>query len=233
MIGPYLAPASRQLALLVLDDTVRPYEGLIVDMKEGRIGFRNHTTPRPHYQYGSTWDEDILFVEPETQCVNTNLTLDFTLPPDDTSFNSVEDVVLTDHGGFSALARTSPNYAVPSNGQDLNLRERAYKAAWLNNFYTMLYFNITDPNRSNITRIDSEEGSTFPIRSDANTTFRVSQDVIRASMTFGQYLNLDSALPSGNKSQSHTNPFNVSSDFFQFVSKLLYELRTLHGWKIN
>ncbi|KFY77961.1 hypothetical protein V499_02774 [Pseudogymnoascus sp. VKM F-103] len=219
MIGPYLEPASRQLALLVLDDTVKPYEGLIVDMKEGGIGFRNHTIPRPTYQYGSTWDEDILFVEPETQCVNTNLTLDFTLPDDDTSHDFVEKLFLTDRGGFSGLARTSPNYAVPPNGQDINLRERAYKAAWLNNFYTMVYFNITDFDRTNITRIDTVEGSKYPIRTDETTTkFRVSQDVIRASMIFGQYLNLDSPLPGGNASQSHINPFNISSDFFQFVT---------------
>lgn len=229
MIGPYLAPASRQLSLLVLDDAVKPYEGLIVDMKDGGIGFRNHTTPRPNYQYGSTWEEDILFVEPETQCVDTNLTLDFTLVPDDTSSNFVDNLVLTDHGGFSALARTSLNYAVPPNGQDLNLRERAYKAAWLNNFYTMVYFNITDPNRSNITRVDSEDGLKFLIRSDNATRFQVGQDVIRASMDFGQYFNLGSPLPGGNKSQSHPNPFNVSSDFFQFVSKLPYDLRTSHA----
>ncbi|OBT67013.1 hypothetical protein VE03_04509 [Pseudogymnoascus sp. 23342-1-I1] len=218
MIGPYLAAASRQLTFLVLDDTVKPYEGLIVDMVEGGVGFRNHTTPRPTYQYGSTWEEDILFVEPETQCVNTNLTLDFTLPQDDTSFNFVDGLVLTDHGGFSALARTSPNYAVPPNGQDLNLQERAYKAAWLNNFYTMVYFNITDPNRSNITRVDAEDGSKFSIRSDNTTNFWVRQDVIKSSMIFGQYLNLDSPLPGGNKSQLHTNPFNVTSNFFQFVT---------------
>ncbi|KFY47704.1 hypothetical protein V496_10496 [Pseudogymnoascus sp. VKM F-4515 (FW-2607)] len=218
VIGPYLAPASRQLAFLVLEDTVKPYEGLIVDMAEGGIGFRNHTIPRPTYQYGSMWEEDILFVEPETKCVNTNLTLDFTLPFDDTSNDYVEKLVLTDRGGFSALARTSPNYAVPPNGQDLNLQERAYKAAWLNNFYTMMYFNITDSNRSNITRVDSEDGLTFSIRSDNKTSFRVRQDVIRSSMTFGEYLNLDSPLPSGNESLPHANPFNVNSNFFQFVT---------------
>ncbi|KFY38278.1 hypothetical protein V495_06665 [Pseudogymnoascus sp. VKM F-4514 (FW-929)] len=218
MIGPYLAPVSRQLALLVLDDSVKPYEGLIVDMKEGGIGFRNHTTPRSTYQYGSTWDEDILFVEPETQCVDTNLTLDFTLRPDNTSPDFVDKIFLTDRGGFSSLARTSPNYTVLPNGQDLNLRERAYKAAWLNNFYTMMYFNITDPDTSNITRVDAEQGSKFHIRSDETSRFGVGQDVIRSSMVFGQYLNLDAPLPGGNKSDPHTNPFNVTSEFFQFIT---------------
>ncbi|KFX91614.1 hypothetical protein O988_07668 [Pseudogymnoascus sp. VKM F-3808] len=217
MIGSYLAPASRQLALLVLDDSIKPYEGLIVDMKEGGIGFRNHTTPRSTYQYGSTWDEDILFVEPETQCVDTNLTLDFTLQPDNTLPNFVDKIFLTDRGGFSSLNRTSPDYTVLPNGQDLNLRERAYKAAWLNNFYTMLYFNVTDPDMSNITRVDAEQGLEFHIRSDETSRFWVGQDVIRSSMVFGQYLNLDAPLPSGNKSDPHTNPFNVTSEFFQFI----------------
>jgi hypothetical protein len=107
------------------------------------------------------------------------------------------------------------------NGQDLNLRERAYKAAWLNNFYTMMYFNITDPDTSNITRVDAEQGSKFHIRSDETSRFAVGQDVIRSSMVFGQYLNLDAPLPGGNKSDPHTNPFNVTSEFFQFISKLL------------
>ncbi len=39
-------------------------------------GLALETMPfRKGFQYGVTWTEDILFVEPETVCIDTNLTL--------------------------------------------------------------------------------------------------------------------------------------------------------------
>ncbi|KAG8818514.1 hypothetical protein FRC17_010806 [Serendipita sp. 399] len=71
-------------------------EGLLVDMTESPgIGLRNHTVPQA--SNGGVWTEDIFWLEPESSCVNTNLTIDFS---DSQDYNSIN---ITDRGGFSDL----------------------------------------------------------------------------------------------------------------------------------
>jgi hypothetical protein len=197
----YINGGYRQLATLILDEGPQVIEGLVVDMDSGGIGFRNHTVPKSVPAYGATWEEDILFVQPETQCVNLNVTMDFQY--DSTAANGT--AVLTDRGGFSALSRQAPSMNIPSNGQGkVNLRERAYNAAWLNNFLTLVYFNATGENPSNITRLDVTRGQTFPVE---NTSFSVYSTAVQSSLYFGGYLNLNK-----------TNPYNISATNFQIIS---------------
>ena len=75
--GWYLKSGYRQVDILILESTIQLVDGLIVDAKKGGIGFRNHTAPATFHEYGTTWTEDILFIEPETQCVDLNVTFDF------------------------------------------------------------------------------------------------------------------------------------------------------------
>jgi hypothetical protein len=133
--------------------------------------------------------------------VNLNVTMDFQY--DSTAANGT--AVLTDRGGFSALRRQAPSMNIPSNGQGkVNLRERAYNAAWLNNFLTLVYFNATGENPSNITRLDVTRGQTFPVE---NTSFSVYSTAVQSSLYFGGYLNLNK-----------TNPYNISATNFQIIS---------------
>ncbi|KAL8721861.1 MAG: hypothetical protein Q9225_001538 [Loekoesia sp. 1 TL-2023] len=59
-------------------------EGLVVntvhsgDTVRGGIGLRNHTVPSG-LPYGGRWSEDLLWIEPVTACVDTNLTFHFSL----------------------------------------------------------------------------------------------------------------------------------------------------------
>lgn len=75
----FLTSSYRQMASVILREDVIPVEGLIVDMQDGGLGFRNHTIPSGVGQ-GGAWDEDILFIVPETTCVDTNLSLAFDIP---------------------------------------------------------------------------------------------------------------------------------------------------------
>lgn len=75
----FLTGSYRQMASMILREDIIPVDGLIVDLKDGGLGFRNHTIPLGSGQ-GARWDEDILFVVPETTCVDTNLTLAFNIP---------------------------------------------------------------------------------------------------------------------------------------------------------
>jgi hypothetical protein len=109
----YPVNAFRQVDILVLDDTIKVIEGLVVDAKSGGVGFRNHTAPvgLASQDRGATWTEDLLFIEPITSCVDTNLTLDFTIVTGNISLPAgIKDFVLTDRGGFANLNRTYPEY---------------------------------------------------------------------------------------------------------------------------
>ncbi|KAF1978859.1 hypothetical protein BU23DRAFT_497820, partial [Bimuria novae-zelandiae CBS 107.79] len=145
--------AYRPLSTLVLSDDIGVYEGLIVDMKQGGLGFRNHTAP-PWTRYGSTWTEDILFIEPKSVCVDTNLTLDFEIAVTPVGlFEEVSDLVLTDRGGFVNLNRTYPAWDRGDTQDHPELYFRAYRAAYLNDGLTMAFMNVTSPgNASTNTR---------------------------------------------------------------------------------
>lgn len=186
----FIVGKVRPLSVLILDESIQLVEGLIVDMVSGGIGFRNHTGPAASSGYGSTWQEDILFVEPETQCVNLNVTLDYGIDyGNGSNLPTIVNQVLTDRGGFSQMQRPAPSLSSATNGQGgLLLSDRAYRAAWLNNFYTLAFFNATDPDPSNITRLDVTEGQTFELSSDIN--FTVFQ-AIRTTTDYGEYLVFD------------------------------------------
>ncbi|KAF2023261.1 hypothetical protein EK21DRAFT_118926 [Setomelanomma holmii] len=97
------------LSSLVLSDDLLAVEGLVVDMKNGGIGFRNHSAPNWR-EYGSAWTEDILFVVPDTVWVDTNLTVDFqvarTRSDDLLARNGNFKPEIMDHGGFVNLNKT-------------------------------------------------------------------------------------------------------------------------------
>ncbi|PGH10946.1 hypothetical protein AJ79_05192 [Helicocarpus griseus UAMH5409] len=222
--GVFLRPVYRQLAPLLLEDKIMPVEGLVVDVKTGGIGFRSHTVPERHFEYGSKWNEDILFIEPETKCVNLNFTLDFKIPRDIvTSDEYVEELRIVDHGGFSGLRKNpAPSLKrILSNGQvGINLRDRAASAAWFNNFLTMVFYNATNPDMDNIKRLDVSEGDSFPLPSFShNTSFRVGYEIIRSNMEFGEYLNL-TGKSGENGTKWSENPFDISMRNFSFITNL-------------
>ncbi|OJD27594.1 hypothetical protein ACJ73_01016 [Blastomyces percursus] len=219
----FVKPAYRQLATLLLEDKIIPVEGLVVNMKTGGLGFRAHTVPQRHYEFGSRWREDILFIEPDTQCVDLNFTMEFVLPRDvTTSDQYVEELKIVDQGGFSGL-RDNPAPSLDriiSNGQvNLNLKDRATSAGWFNNFLTMVFYNVTEPDMHDIKRLDVSKGDTFPLPSfSENTTFRVGYEVLRSSLEFGEYLNLTGK--SENGTQWSENPFDISMRNFAFIRNL-------------
>ncbi|GFF80913.1 hypothetical protein IFM62136_10413 [Aspergillus lentulus] len=209
-LGWYAKPSYRSLQVLILDEKVEAVEGLIVDMVDGGIGFRNHTAPAKALKYGSTWDEDILFIQPETQCVPLNFSIEFQLPPALEMSLSVVNLVLKDHGGLSNLAQPRPSISVPVNGQEFDLRQRAWNAAWYNNFLTLAYFNATDRDPTNITRLDVTAGQAFKLQ---NANFTIGYRNIETTISLGEYLNL-------RLSNSTVNPHNITQKDFDLATTL-------------
>lgn len=228
----YLVGNYKQLTSLLLDNTIAPVEGLIVDTTEAGVGFRNHSVP-PSSLYGSTWDEDILFIEPETACVDTNLTIDFPLPSNPQERNYITyDIVLTDRGGFVNLDPEYEWWHLNNTQSNADLRGRAYKAAWLNNALTMMYLNITNPRlkAGRLEFVDSYVGKTYPLSGSsddmlsnsslANLTASVYPAIgaISASPYYGMYLRLapgeDYLNSSTYQSDMYPNPNQITSDNF-------------------
>lgn len=191
----YNIGAYRPLSTLLLSDEIAVYEGLIVDMKNGGLGFRNHTAP-PWTKYGSTWDEDILFVEPESVCVDTNLTLDFDIPTKSVAVGQEEaNMVLTDRGGFVNINRTYPRWDRMDSQEHPELWLRAYKAAFVNNYLTMAFMNVTNlgnPDEKAFRYLNSSLGREFSLHwangETAADFFTVKASSLMFSTAYGGYV---------------------------------------------
>lgn len=231
-VGWYIKSAYRQISMLIPESKVHVVEGLIVDTEAGGIGFRRHSVPGPLHEYGSEWTEDILFIEPETKCVDMNVTFDFTLRLDDGSAQpQVKSLALIDHGGFSNLSRTMPSPGIYPNGQsELDIREKAYYAAWMSNFLTMAFFNLTDRNPKNFTRNNAKLGLISQTNStqvnqtsadDRSNIFAIEYQSLRSSSTFGEYLADLPATPSERNKTVKGNPFAISKRDFYSVGTVI------------
>ncbi|KAK5110791.1 hypothetical protein LTR85_000720 [Meristemomyces frigidus] len=138
----FLVSANKHIDTLVQNNAIIVVEGLIVDAIQGGIGFRNHTVPQG-YSQGASWSEDLLFIEPETVCVDTNLTLDYEILNTDDSVTA--GIFLTDRGGFVNLNHSYPYRYIADPQNDPSMQQRAYEAAWIHNAYTALMLNVTSP----------------------------------------------------------------------------------------
>jgi hypothetical protein len=208
------------LSSLVLSDDILPVEGLIVDMKSGGIGFRNHSAPmfRP---FGSAWSEDLLFVIPETVCVNTNLTFDFQIARTRTEEllgkGGMFKPEIVDHGGFVNLNttyRVLEDENVQANPQ---LYQRAFLGAWLQNAFSMAYMNITNvPNATTKAKgfdyLNSKFGQRFPLYfPDGKTagSFSMKPKSLSMARIWGDFL--DGTGGFSNRSSYSNVTYNMSS----------------------
>lgn len=211
----YLAGSTTNMRSLVLDNRILAVEGLVVDAEAGGILFRNHTAPSG-FQYGITWDEDLLSIEPETVCVDTNLTLDYSIANENAS--ATAGVFLTDRGGFANLNWTYPLEDYGHNQEQADLYGRAYQSAWLHNVYTALYLNITDlRNSSSVPHkyMTSFVGKSFQVGSNSTINPYTDGMVLH---TFDGYLASMSSL-SGSGFNAPSNPWNIQNVNWTLISK--------------
>ncbi|KAF7348184.1 hypothetical protein MSAN_01771300 [Mycena sanguinolenta] len=129
---------------LILRTGIFAVGGLIVDMDNPGIGLWNHTLPveTPH---GGMWQQDVLWLEPVSSCVDTNLTLDYTLS-NAVSTHENDKFNLTDRGGFFNLTHDFPT--LNRSGQQGDLWQHAYAGAVLSNFVAMESLNNLTRNES-------------------------------------------------------------------------------------
>lgn len=214
----YMVDSYRKLASLILDDAVQPVEGLIVDTHAGRLGFRNHTAPTS-VAYTAEWDEDLLFLEPETVCVNTNLTVEIQIPEEDV-YTSAASSYIVDQGGFVNINKTNPFTDPMYRDTQTNpmLTERAYVAAWAMNVLNMYYLNITKPGTNRSAYMNSEIGKRFAVNNSFSyqnmneLTTIISYNALMSAPSAYEHLN--GSLSTYNQSiysPVYPNPFNITS----------------------
>ncbi|CAI7641700.1 unnamed protein product [Penicillium pancosmium] len=209
----------RLIQSLITDRGYQLVEGLVVDLQAGGVGFRNHTAP-PWRHYGSEWSEDLLFIEPETKCIDVNLTIDYHIAESlEYGNEDYEDIVLTDRGGFSNLVREfSPLNWTTSHSQDSpELSQRAFTAAWVNNVMSMVFMNVTNPRNYNESSenafryLDSHYGKRFPLSrggAGVDTAWIRYPSLQSNSVGYGSYLPVtDSAIDGEASSNSDFGNF--------------------------
>jgi hypothetical protein len=129
------ADSFRYLATTLLDDSYKAVEGLIIDSKNGGVGLRNHTVPDAA-GLGAEWSEDLLFIEPVTECVGMNVSLEFRVPDASDFSSSPVNITLVDNGGMTDFEQKYPKLNLEGAQTNPQLRNRAYKAGWMTNVYS-------------------------------------------------------------------------------------------------
>ena len=233
------------LSSILLNDALMAVEGLVVDLKNGGVGFRNHSAPTWKI-YGSTWTEDLLFIVPETVCVDTNLTIDFSVPRTETerlkSKSNIYMPSITDRGGFVNLNKTYPRWDIGDTQHNPELRYRAYRAAWLRNAYTMAYMNLTSMTNETMgtkafAYLNSAINQTFPLYFASNETaasLLITPQTLSVATLFNTYLSGTEGVSNkstfGNQTTQYTfeskmpiytNPYNVNASMWGLIGTIL------------
>ncbi|PHH92161.1 hypothetical protein CDD83_8644 [Cordyceps sp. RAO-2017] len=130
-IGTYSSLPS-----MALNNALDVVEGLVVDTITGGIGFRNHTIPHG-FDRRVSWQEDLLFVVPETVCVDTNLTIAMSI-----SEGRVTRAQFTGYNEtVESVLRQQPQTNFEDGQKDAQLPGRARAAAWWHNALASAYFD--------------------------------------------------------------------------------------------
>ncbi|KAF7763938.1 hypothetical protein Agabi119p4_8475 [Agaricus bisporus var. burnettii] len=147
----------------LLRDDIFTIEGLVVDMSATHPGIGFWNMSMPSLPSGGTWSEDVLWLEPATACVDTNLTVEYVISFGLNSAANVGSFNIIDHGGFYDLTQDYPQSN--RDGQRVDLEQRAYKGAILSNRFAMLFLNSS--------RESSYEGRNYTLETHITTTLNI------------------------------------------------------------
>ncbi|KAI9157995.1 hypothetical protein HJFPF1_05980 [Paramyrothecium foliicola] len=207
------------LESFVLDDAYRVVEGLVVNAKTGGIGFRNHTIP-VGLPRGATWFEDLLFIEPEVECADMNITIDYGVSTSagGAGLTGVTNLRLTDRGGFTNFNTTVQANDTLNESNTPNLKLRAHTAAWMLTAYSMFLLNASNPRRGDIGAfkyIDSQIGKEFKLP--------VPEGPVTPLLNLGMYDKLGAPFgfsTSIGQDEFYKNPWNVTVSEFNGIREI-------------
>ncbi|PHH65631.1 hypothetical protein CDD81_1717 [Ophiocordyceps australis] len=96
----------------------------------------------------SEWQEDLLFIEPETVCVDTNISALW-------SKKLGIEYRVDDRGRLARMEKTRPKPDLREAHRDPKLLQRAQAAAWMHNAMYAYVFNLTEPPGQNDSMFES------------------------------------------------------------------------------
>jgi hypothetical protein len=134
------------LGPVIMEPTYQLKEGVIIDPKNGGIGFRNHSVPKiPTRAQSAVWTEEILWISPITSCIQTNWTI----------YMSVNLALSPLTVSTIQMVRNGTSPIPPEPQGDLRLDTRLYAAARAWDYDIMEYYS--KPNARNAT-VDNSNG---------------------------------------------------------------------------
>ncbi|KAG2184425.1 hypothetical protein INT43_000334 [Umbelopsis isabellina] len=149
---PMTIGALNKMQSFILGDDLIAVEGAIVDTTNNPgIGLMQHSFPNEEGE--SSWSREILWLEPESACVDTNLTVRYQISSD-LKFITNGSTVIVDNGGIADLTTIQPS-PYKDNNTFIDLAYHAYTGAVWSNLATMRAFNTT--------RNTSQIGKTYQI----------------------------------------------------------------------
>lgn len=142
---PYVRGKSRHIENLLVEDQILLKEGLIIDMRTNPgIGFRNHSIPL-NLRYGGVWTEDLTWIEPITQCADTNISAEMRTETNVEDFGANVTLRMIDRGAFSGLQYSDLESRIWIDNQTLDLFAHAHKAARMHNVLVASSLDISLP----------------------------------------------------------------------------------------
>lgn len=135
--------------MLVLANDLVVRDGIVADMINGGLGFRNHTIPLDAHS-GAEWSENLLWLEPESVCVSNNLSVEFKIPSQGGSLS--DEVYLVDQGGIVHMQVGYPYIDLNQTQLVPQLYGRAHKGAVLTNFNLGAQLNVSEAHPSFVGR---------------------------------------------------------------------------------
>jgi hypothetical protein len=187
----------------LLSDSISAAEGVVIDMTDTPgIGIIQHTFPSDGQ--GGQWYRDVLWLEPATECVDTNLTIQFKLS-DDLTTPVNNSMVLVDKGGLFSLTTAQPD-AYTDTIDNIDLRQHAYAGA--------VWGNLAVLSTLNVTRSASHYGNTYPLTPNSlnNIGYLSFMPIdFLSQMAFGNISNSSYAEPTYVK--SYCQGYNPDSAF--------------------
>jgi len=229
----YVVDGYRSISNVIGDGDIKLVAGLIVDTKDGGVGFRNHAVPvAADLPYGADWEEDVLFFVPETACVDTNITLENKVPSEYDVASGRAAVNLVDRGGFSNISRDLPwrDGWYEDTQQNPELGARAYRAAWAMNALNMFFLNITEPGKNMTAPIESYIGKRFAVNNSLSNAGYGENSVALAALAMigtspNGLIDVPDEYQNGNitpitQGSAYANPHGIGNDNYTIIEEV-------------
>ena len=214
---PFVQGSYRSLDTLILHNATEAVEGVIVDTVNAGVGYRNHSAPKdlPH---GGEWSEDITWIEPVTECVDTNLTFEIKVG---SPASNITNIDLVDNGGFVNAPAHFNFDMMPS--QDPDLKERALRSAIMSNTLIAYALDISSPNMTGPRK--TSLGQHFKLNISSSLSYKPSLYSIKLQELRPDFITvpqapLDALNSSKLNSSTYTPQKNATSDDWNSVQHL-------------